>query len=165
MEVFDAGFKSARGDSGVALNGALAAAEGWISIVGVNLLVLPGEEWADRIAASRNDVLSELADLRFEATTRMSEPVQACERHAQLHREVRELRDTARENDSMSDDEVEPVAIQLQRMIWLNQDSIWKGNLPWPMRHKHWTPRKPSNALILICITKLHCVTCLKGQR
>ena len=46
MVVFDLGFKAARGDSGVAISSALAAALGAISLVYLNLTSFKGGEWA-----------------------------------------------------------------------------------------------------------------------
>ncbi len=46
--MFDLGFRSARGDSGVAVSSALAGASGALSVVYLNLTSFKGSEWAVR---------------------------------------------------------------------------------------------------------------------
>jgi hypothetical protein len=60
MLVFDLWFKAARGDSGVAISSALAAANGAISIIYLNLTSFKGSEWAVN-ARKKADELSQRA--------------------------------------------------------------------------------------------------------
>jgi hypothetical protein len=54
--VFDFGFQSARGDSGVALNGAIAAVSGCLNIVELNLRSLPLTSWTEAIIKKKNRI-------------------------------------------------------------------------------------------------------------
>ena len=80
--VFDLGFKAARGDSGVALSSALAAASGSLSIVYLNLSRFKGSDWAVK-TRKRADVQSaKLSSLQMELATRIDQL-----REAVVHRE------------------------------------------------------------------------------
>jgi len=55
-QVFDLGFQSARGDAGVALNDALAGVIGCLSIIELNLLSLPLDDWMVRTLERKSAV-------------------------------------------------------------------------------------------------------------
>ena len=54
--IFDNCFKSARGDSGVALNSALSSITGCLSIVSLNLSSFPKNAWTEKIKKERNNI-------------------------------------------------------------------------------------------------------------
>jgi len=76
--VFDLGFKSARGDSGVAISAALAAASGCVSIIYLNLTSFRGGEWAVRTREKADELSQRTQNLQ----------IQLVERIGHLQREV-----------------------------------------------------------------------------
>jgi formiminotetrahydrofolate cyclodeaminase len=78
MLVFDLGFKAARGDSGVAISSALAAASGCVSIIYLNLTSFRGGEWAVQTREKADELSRRTQDLQ----------IQLVERIGHLQREV-----------------------------------------------------------------------------
>lgn len=69
--VFDLGFKSARGDSGVAISSALAGASGCISIIYLNLTSFRGGEWATEIRKKADGLSQRVQDLQLQLVERI----------------------------------------------------------------------------------------------
>ena len=61
--IFEHGFRSARGDSGVALNGALAAIAGCLSIIDLNLLSFTPHAWTDTIRVKLEPIREQYREL------------------------------------------------------------------------------------------------------
>lgn len=79
--VFDLGFKSARGDSGVAISSAIAGASGCLSIIYLNLTSFRGSDWARqtrqtadtiglRVQSLQVQLIERIARLQSEAESR-----------------------------------------------------------------------------------------------
>lgn len=62
--VFDLGFQSARGDSGVAISSALSGASGAISIVYLNLTSFRGSKWAVQTRNKADTLLTQTQELQ-----------------------------------------------------------------------------------------------------
>ena len=71
IAVFDVGFKSARGDSGVAISSALAGASGAISIVYLNLTSFRGGKWAMQTRNKVDPLLIQTQGLQVELFNRV----------------------------------------------------------------------------------------------
>ena len=69
--IFDNCFKSARGDSGVALSSSLSSITGCISIISLNLSSFPSNVWTDKIKRERNEIRDKFANLTNENFKRM----------------------------------------------------------------------------------------------
>ena len=69
--VFDLGFKSARGDSGVAISSALSGASGAISIVYLNLTSYRGSKWATKTREKVDPLLIQTQELQSELFIRV----------------------------------------------------------------------------------------------
>ena len=69
--VFDLGFKSARGDAGVAISSALAGAAGAISIIYLNLTSFKGGEWATRTRRRADDLSQHTQALQVQLVNRI----------------------------------------------------------------------------------------------
>jgi formiminotetrahydrofolate cyclodeaminase/Zn-dependent peptidase ImmA (M78 family) len=127
---FDHGFKSARGDSGVAIHAAVSAISGCLSIVELNLLSFSANEWTVEIRESRNELLIELTHLNNEAQDRLTLQRLQTERKDIFSRELDEIRQCARDKHTLSETEIEQIAVRLQRAIWTNRDLVWKHQIP-----------------------------------
>jgi formiminotetrahydrofolate cyclodeaminase len=71
LSVFDLGFKSARGDSGVAISSALSAASSAISIIYLNLTSFKGSEWARETRLKADGISRRLQSLQIELFSRI----------------------------------------------------------------------------------------------
>ena len=129
-EVFDDGFKSARGDSSVALQGTVAAIGGCLAIVDLNLISFKYEQWAVGIRTEteaieedhiflQNQVMDQLARLRIKADSRL--PAQF---------EIEDFRSGQWTGTTLSRAVIEQLAIKLQGSIWEDRDRIWRGEAP-----------------------------------
>lgn len=63
LSVFDLGFKSARGDSGVAISAAVSAASGALSIVYLNLTKFRTGKWSEEVRSEANELLRRSQDI------------------------------------------------------------------------------------------------------
>ena len=129
-EVFDDGFKSARGDSSVALQGIVAAIGGCLAIVDLNLISFKYEQWAVGIRTEteaieedhiflQNQVMDQLARLRIKADSRL--PAQF---------KIKDFRSGQWTGTTLSRAVIEQLAIKLQGSIWEDRDRIWRGKAP-----------------------------------
>lgn len=73
LTVFDLGFKSARGDSGVAISAALSGASGAISIVYLNLSYFKGGEWAVNTRNRADELTGKTSALQGELFRRLEQ--------------------------------------------------------------------------------------------
>ena len=69
--VFDVGYKSARGDSGVAISSALSGASGAISIVYLNLTSFRGSKWARQIRDKVDPLFIQTQELQNQLVIRL----------------------------------------------------------------------------------------------
>lgn len=72
ITIFDLGFQSARGDSGVAISAALAASSGAISIIYLNLTRFRGGEWAIQKRKKADELFQQTQKLQLEMVSRLS---------------------------------------------------------------------------------------------
>jgi formiminotetrahydrofolate cyclodeaminase len=70
--VFDLGFKSARGDSGVAISAALAGASGCLAIIFLNLGSFRGGEWALQTRKKADELSRRVQDLQIQLVERIN---------------------------------------------------------------------------------------------
>jgi len=69
--VFDLGFRSARGDSGVAISAAIGGASGALSVVYLNLSSFRGGTWARERRQKADVLLSKLNDAQYSLSNRI----------------------------------------------------------------------------------------------
>jgi len=72
LVVFDLGFRSARGDSGVAISSALAGASGAIAIIYLNLTSFKGGEWATNTRRRADDLSQRAQVLQLQLVDRIN---------------------------------------------------------------------------------------------
>lgn len=72
LDVFDLGFRAARGDSSVAISSALAGASGALAIVYLNLKSFRGAKWATESIASADSLQKRVAGLQVQFVDRVA---------------------------------------------------------------------------------------------
>ncbi|WP_117879836.1 cyclodeaminase/cyclohydrolase family protein [Aureibaculum luteum] len=130
--VFDNAFKGARGDSQVALSGAVAGIAGCLSIIQLNLLSFGSDEyaWTSKILIetkklrSKFDKLSEIANSKIKS---LEDEVFAI---STLYREVEQLLNSLKSKSKLTDKNIENGASKLQNLLWSYKDVIWINNVP-----------------------------------
>jgi Zn-dependent peptidase ImmA (M78 family)/formiminotetrahydrofolate cyclodeaminase len=122
--VFDHGFKSARGDAAVALNGASASVAGCLSIIDLNLSKFGCNDWTLKIRTQAEEVREGWKKLATATSERMDEFEVSC-RKKSLHVEITDIGSGRWEEVRLSEKEIEKVARQLQNVMWSYRDIIW----------------------------------------
>ena len=126
---FDHGFRSARGDSGVALTAAVAAVSGCISVIDLNLLSLPKDAWLDAVISDLDQLKSYYQELSSDTAKRLRVLDQEGVDRRMLSKEVEELT-SIRPRIDATDSEVERIVQRLLEIIWKRKNKIWRGNVP-----------------------------------
>lgn len=129
-EVFDHGFSSARGDSSVAINAAISGIAGCIAIIDLNLLSFSNSQYLNQIRESQNALRSSLGVLQSEAKSRLDEQMTELNSHINFSQELERISRSVKGRKSISDEQIELLAIDLQRLIWKNRDLVWKNSPP-----------------------------------
>lgn len=128
--IFDRGFQAARGDSGVALNGALSAVAGSLSIIDLNLLSFGSDEWTSEIRDAVTRLRTEYELLSSGALRRLEELKVQTDHIFHFHRNLDAFRSDVRTRRLRSDTDIERVARQLQGAMLKNYKIIWKKDPP-----------------------------------
>ncbi|MEQ1739407.1 MAG: cyclodeaminase/cyclohydrolase family protein [Methyloglobulus sp.] len=127
---FDQGFKSARGDSGVATYGVVSAIAGCLSIIQLNLLSFTPNEWTKSIISKSKDLRSKYENLSIEINKSLDKLQREVNRKVEFHAVVEIFKNKKGTNSVSSNTDLEALAIQFQRFIWEYRDEIWKNNTP-----------------------------------
>lgn len=128
--VFKYGFQSARGDTCVALNGAVSSIAGCISIIDLNLLSFHSNEWTERIRSEVNQLMSTYENL-YQISIQNSKSLKdEAKRKDLCQKEINALIKGIQAKTKFSNSDIEESALQLQRIIWKHKDTIWKRNKP-----------------------------------
>ena len=128
--LFDEGFQSARGDSGVALNNAVSAIAGCLSIVNLNLLSLGDDDQTNEIRIEAEILKIRYLELFAEANNRLTILEKESERHREYQKELQQLTSDKWVNDNLSYEEIEQFVRRLQNTLWLYHDKISKQPAP-----------------------------------
>jgi len=130
--VFDSGFQSARGDSHVALSGAISGLAGCLSIIQLNLLSFGSDEaiWMKQIISKTNDIKAVYQKIHLKANSKIDILEKEVTENVLLHSDVNELLNEVKLNPKLSNTEVESYASRFQRLIWKHRKTIWKKNTP-----------------------------------
>jgi Zn-dependent peptidase ImmA (M78 family)/formiminotetrahydrofolate cyclodeaminase len=129
---FDHGFKDVRGDSAVALNGAVAALGGCLAIIELNLTSFRWDDWVWEI----RDELLRLKLAHHQLTERAGRCVEGLQKeneikHADAFEEIRaDFRSGKWEEVVRSEKSIEQLARDVQNALWMNRDLIWKAEMP-----------------------------------
>lgn len=128
LYVFEHGFKSARGDSGVAFNSALSAVAGCLSIIDLNLLSFTSNDWTVAIRPQVEVLREKYYKLQEEGITKLDELRKEAEEHNSFQEAVNTLFSGIKENPTNAD--IEVVAINLQNLMWKYRSKIWQKDIP-----------------------------------
>jgi formiminotetrahydrofolate cyclodeaminase len=126
----DHGFQSARGDSGVALNNAIAAIAGCLSIINLNLLSLGDDEQTEQIRMEAGKLKATHVELSSKAMERLAILEKEAERHKAFHKELKELSSGRWVNSNLSYAEIEGLARRLQNTLYKYHDKISRQGEP-----------------------------------
>jgi len=127
--VFDKGFKSARGDSQVGLNGAISALSGCVSIIRLNVLSFNSDEYNyTRSVVKKVDQLDfEHQKLSKVANSKIEILKNEFNEKIPLFVGINEILKKYRNKNYI---DVEECTRELQNFIWKNRKLIWKNNIP-----------------------------------
>lgn len=130
--VFDRGFQSARGDSHVALSGAISGLAGCLSIIQLNLLSFGCDEaiWMKQIISKTNDVKTIYQNLHLEANSKIDVLEKEVTENVLLHNDINKLLHEVKLNPKLSTTDIESYASRFQRLIWKHRKTIWKKSTP-----------------------------------
>lgn len=130
--VFEEGFQSARGDSQVALSGAVAALAGCLSIIQLNLLSFGSDEynWTSKIIAHAKKLKTKYQELNKSATAKIETLEREVDSRIQLHSEVDKLLQRVKIKSKLSNRDIEKAASNLQNLMWIHKKTIWTSNVP-----------------------------------
>jgi Zn-dependent peptidase ImmA (M78 family)/formiminotetrahydrofolate cyclodeaminase len=128
--VFDNAFKSARGDSQVALSGSVAAIAGCLSIIQLNLLSFGSDEydWSKEIIKDCNVVTLKHETLNNQANSKIKILREEVLKKKSFYEDVNDLVRKARSSSYLSDLQIENIAIELQLTLWKNRDLLKTEN-------------------------------------
>jgi formiminotetrahydrofolate cyclodeaminase/Zn-dependent peptidase ImmA (M78 family) len=128
--VFDHGFKSARGDSGVALNGAVSAIAGCLSIVDLNLISFDNDEWTENIRLEVNRLRFSCKALSSKTTVQLDRLKDEADQKKSFSLEIDAICTAIRAESKVPGSHIEDNARKLQRTLWKNRNLIWKNHTP-----------------------------------
>ena len=130
MYAFDNCFQSARGDSSVAINGALSAISGCLSIINLNLLSFKSDEWTVKMR-SEADKIKKTRDLFIVQEDDKQKRLQAeADQIHKFHLELNSYVKGMQLNEGLSYAQIEQLVINIQNAMWKYKRSIWKKNIP-----------------------------------
>lgn len=135
--VFDKGFQSARGDTQVALSGAVAAIGGCLSIVRLNLLHYHSDEyaWTENVRQEVGRLTSSFEELKLVELSKIKILQAELNEKASFHKDVADLLVSAKNNKQLSDAAIENYVVRLQLLVWKHREEIWKSNPTVEPRH------------------------------
>lgn len=128
--VFNNGFKSARGDSGVALGSSLSGLTGCISIISLNLQSFPKSIWTDSIQMHKKELKKEYQTLNKENEYIMNVLDDEAERKCEFLAEFVEIRRILYGKSKVTNTDIENLARRIQNALWKHKDLIWIDKSP-----------------------------------
>lgn len=124
------GFKSASGDSCVALSSSLSGAIGSIGIIYLNLRSFPKSSWTEDIMIQVDMLRKEytyFTKVLTESTDKLQEEALA---KNQFLNEIEKIKNVITNDEILTDVEIEKRATMVQNFLWKNRARIWKSNTP-----------------------------------
>ncbi|MBX2968203.1 MAG: cyclodeaminase/cyclohydrolase family protein [Cyclobacteriaceae bacterium] len=128
-EIFKSGFKAARGDSGVALNGAVSTIAGCLSIIELNLLSFEVNEWTRKIRSDVSDIKHDYEVLLTNAAECLND-LRSSSRTKSFDQELTEIQSEKWSDRRMSNRAIEDLAKQTQNVLWEYRDFLWGQAAP-----------------------------------
>jgi formiminotetrahydrofolate cyclodeaminase/Zn-dependent peptidase ImmA (M78 family) len=128
--IFNNAFKSARGDSGVALNSAVAVVAGCLSIIELNLLSIDDEEWIKKIKLATKELKLQYERLLSLANNSLLVLEIEVEVNQSLQNEIKKFQTNKLNKPNLSNNDIEEVARKAQIILWNYRNTIWKKKKP-----------------------------------
>ncbi len=129
--VFDHGFTPARGEAGVALNSAVSAVAGCLSIIDLNLLSFDySDDWTEKIRSEKSRLASIYQDLCSEITERLERLRAEADQKNSFNLAIKVFRSDKWVRTRLSHSNIEGIVRQLQNTIWKYRNVIWKHDTP-----------------------------------
>jgi formiminotetrahydrofolate cyclodeaminase/Zn-dependent peptidase ImmA (M78 family) len=128
--VFDKGFKSARGDAGVALGSSLSGLTGCLAIISLNLQSFPKNEWTEEIKIKRDDLRKQCERLNFENVRLLHVLNAEADVKNEFLAEFIEIRKMFLGKKGLKNADIEKIARRIQNALWNYKDVIWPENSP-----------------------------------
>lgn len=128
--VFDKGFKSARGDSGVALGSSLSGLTGCIAIISLNLQSFPKSEWTESIQIQNKELRKQFDSLSKENIRLMETLDDEAEIRGKFLAEFIEIRKSFYGKNKISHTDIENLARRIQNTLWEYRELIWRSKSP-----------------------------------
>lgn len=123
--VFDKGFKSARGDSGVALGSSLSGLTGCISIISLNLQSFPKSVWTQLVQTQKKELKKEFEILNKDNIKLMEVLDNESDRKCEFLAEFVEIRKIFFGKLKITHSDIENLARRVQNALWEYRDLIW----------------------------------------
>ncbi|QJW90267.1 ImmA/IrrE family metallo-endopeptidase [Spirosoma taeanense] len=128
--VFDKGFKSARGDSSVALGSSLSGLTGCISIISLNLQSFPKSIWTNSVQIQKKELQKEFENLSKENIRLMNTLDEEADRKGDFLAEFVEIRKLLYGKTKVSHEDIENLARRIQNALWEYRELIWGPKSP-----------------------------------
>lgn len=128
--IFDNCFQSARGDSSVAINGALSAVSGCLAIINLNLLSFGNDEWTNKMRAEADDIKKVRDKLLLEEDDRQENLKEEAKQLHNFFSEIKEFQKGLQLNSRLTYEQIEKLASNIQNSMWKYRYYIWKNNIP-----------------------------------
>lgn len=128
--VFDQGFQSARGDSQVALSGAVAAIAGCLSIIQLNLSLFGSDEyrWIKQVKQQCDLLRISYDRLNPIAHAKMDKLAELVHSKLIFYEQLDALLNKTKSRGDLSNEELENFARTFQILIWRNRHAIWNDD-------------------------------------
>ena len=124
--VFDEGFKSAQGDSEVAIGAALGGATGALSVVYLNLKDFRGEAHAKKTLDDAEELAISASALQIELSKRLEQlRARAIKRNCEVSLNAPKLLLGKKQQDKYSKEDLFQIAKNIHSELWLNREQIW----------------------------------------
>lgn len=124
--VFDEGFKSAQGDSEVAIEAALSGATGALSVVYLNLKDFRGESHARKTLNDAEELATSATALQAQLSERMERlRARAIKRNSKVSLNAPKLLLKNSQQERYSKEDLFQIAKNIHSELWLNRNQIW----------------------------------------
>jgi formiminotetrahydrofolate cyclodeaminase/Zn-dependent peptidase ImmA (M78 family) len=124
--VFDHGFRAARGDSGAALNGAVSGIGSCLSIIELNLSLIPFDDWMEKAIRHKELVKSKFDVLKKSVDEKLSVLQKESDENILFHKSIVDFRNGNLGDSVRSDGDLEYLVRRLQNTLWQQRDKIFK---------------------------------------
>jgi formiminotetrahydrofolate cyclodeaminase len=128
--VFDIGFQSARGDSGVALNTAISGVGSCLFIVELNLKSFLLDDWTEQARQHKRNVKTSFDKLRLVADEKLAILEKESEENIIFHDNITYFSNGNLADSIRSDSDIEEIVRRLQNTLWTFRTKIWKHDTP-----------------------------------